>query len=331
MQEGKFCTVQGAVSQVGDLGAAIWSIAIAYHTFWLIFLLKKPHRLAVPLVMISGWSLLIILPIVGPTLIQDSKRGSFYGLTGAWCWVGTGYGAERLVYLYGWIFGALGSSFIIYTLIYLRFSNIIILGPDGKTKYNFRPNIHRQPFPRAKATHSHSTISEQPTPIDPIGYIVPSANTHLRGIARRIMWYPILYAVVVLPVSVCRMGVLAGWEPPFGLFVFAGICFGSSGITNTILFVTTRKNFIVQTAKGPAARIHVTTHQVTIRDDLSFNGREIELNSMKLDNSPSSPRNIKDPMDFYGGHSARNEDSGVGKILVIGDDSNIEHGYTLSR
>lgn len=38
-----------------------------------------------------------------------------------------------------------------------------------------------------------------------------------------------MYAVVVLPVSVCRMGVLAGWTPPFGLFLFAGICFAASG------------------------------------------------------------------------------------------------------
>lgn len=33
----------------------------------------------------------------------------------------------------------------------------------------------------------------------------------------------------MIPVSICRMGVLAGWEPPFGFLVFAGICFGSSG------------------------------------------------------------------------------------------------------
>ena len=41
MVEGRFCTVQGAVSEVGDLGAAIWSIAIGVHTFSYEFLLKS--------------------------------------------------------------------------------------------------------------------------------------------------------------------------------------------------------------------------------------------------------------------------------------------------
>jgi hypothetical protein len=33
MAEGRVCIAQGAVSEVGDLGAAIWSIAIGVHTF----------------------------------------------------------------------------------------------------------------------------------------------------------------------------------------------------------------------------------------------------------------------------------------------------------
>lgn len=36
MYDGRLCVIQGAVSQVGDLGAAIWSVAIAFHTFWLV-------------------------------------------------------------------------------------------------------------------------------------------------------------------------------------------------------------------------------------------------------------------------------------------------------
>jgi hypothetical protein len=36
MEQGKICVIQGIVSQVGDLGAAIWSTAISFHTFWLV-------------------------------------------------------------------------------------------------------------------------------------------------------------------------------------------------------------------------------------------------------------------------------------------------------
>ena len=131
MVQGKICAVQGIVSQIGDLGAAIWSTAIAFHTFWLVissqiiphilsfhaiivlpdpcltsnasrllFLVKQPHRFTVLLVLVGGWSILIFLPILGPTIIQQPSRGPFYGLSGAWCWIGNKYGAERVIYLY---------------------------------------------------------------------------------------------------------------------------------------------------------------------------------------------------------------------------------------
>lgn len=66
----------------------------------LLFLVKKPHRFMAPIVLGLGWTTLIVLPIAGPTLIQTPKRGSFYGLSGAWCWINAGYDIERLIYLY---------------------------------------------------------------------------------------------------------------------------------------------------------------------------------------------------------------------------------------
>ena len=62
--------------------------------------MKKPHPFTAPVVLLLGWTILIVLPILGPTVFQTPERGSFYGLSGAWCWVGTGYPAERLIYLY---------------------------------------------------------------------------------------------------------------------------------------------------------------------------------------------------------------------------------------
>jgi hypothetical protein len=67
-------------------------------------MVKKPHRLMAPVILGLGWTLLIVLPILGPTVIQTSKRGSFYSLSGAWCWIGTGYSTERLIYLYVGLF-----------------------------------------------------------------------------------------------------------------------------------------------------------------------------------------------------------------------------------
>ncbi|KAF8503204.1 hypothetical protein JB92DRAFT_810083 [Gautieria morchelliformis] len=290
MKEGRVCTIQGAVSEVGDLGAAIWSIAIGIHTFFLLFIVKKPHHLMAPIILGLGWTMLIVLPILGPTVIQTSHRGLFYSLSGAWCWIGTGYNAERLIYLYIWVFTAIGSSFIIYTLIYLRFSNFITVGENGNLTFSFRRRhnraISQTLYLSQEGTHTSQRASTKPPgrfgwakdvydgtattgTASASDQAVNSSpvSKDLRQVARRLMWYPILYTLVVSPVSVCRMGVIAGWQPPFGLLVLAGICFGGSGVSNVILFITTRHSFIKRVAKDGGTRILVTTHRGTVRDD----------------------------------------------------------------
>ncbi|GJJ06064.1 hypothetical protein Clacol_000252 [Clathrus columnatus] len=311
MRVSTVCTVQGAVSEVGDLGAAIWSLAISFHTFSLLFLVHKPNRLIAPIVLFLGWTMLVLLPILGPTVIQTKKKGSFYGLSGAWCWLSVPYGTERLLYLYIWVFTALGSSVIIYTLIYLRFANIITINDNGKFQFQWQPRatlqatniggtmLHstrrlsrRTSFgmpgcfdwgldTRDGTTSSTTGNSSDPTAMNTMA--VTPVSKHLKQVARRLMWYPILYAIVVLPVSICRMGVLAGWTPPFGLFLFAGICFAGSGVTNSILFIVTRHSFLKKVAQT-ATRIHVTTQRITVREDGT--GNDVELAPMQ---SPITP------------------------------------------
>ena len=140
-----------------------------------------------------------------------------------------------------------------------------------------------------------------------------------------------VYAVVVIPVAICRMGVLAGWQPPFGLLVFAGICFGSSGVysqfrvldsqinpsphfkglSNTVLFLTTRKSFITHANRVPTTDgIRITTQIITLRDHSTCNDGDIELSSMKPSGAQLvSPSSANGPVVFYSGHSREEFDS----------------------
>ncbi|KAF8509978.1 hypothetical protein JB92DRAFT_2943073 [Gautieria morchelliformis] len=357
MEQGKICMIQGVVSQIGDLGAAIWSMAIAFHTFWLLFLIKQPHRLTVPIVLVIGWSILIFLPILGPTIIETSTRGPFYGLSGAWCWIGNGYGAERVIYLYGWVFAALGSSFIIYTLVYLRFSGFIAFDDAGKMQLRTRrapresafsypilsptetsspssKSRESQGFPWHKVTRGKYAASDHHGHIrEPVSEsFLSSPNTQLKRVARRIMWYPLLYAVVVIPVSICRMGALGGWMPPFDLLVFAGICFASSGLSNVILFLTTRKSFITQTNKAPLAGVRVTTQQVTIRDHSTSIDRGIELSPSKFSRTHLvSPTTERSPVILYNGPSRHDFDGHKEKVLIIDHGHKVEDTDTSSN
>ncbi|KAG8744784.1 hypothetical protein FRC10_009432 [Ceratobasidium sp. 414] len=61
--------------------------------------MKKPPVWLTRVILVAGWTLILVLPILGPTVIQNvNKRGHFYGISGAWCWIGDGYQAERLVW-----------------------------------------------------------------------------------------------------------------------------------------------------------------------------------------------------------------------------------------
>jgi hypothetical protein len=129
--------------------------------------------------------------------------------------------------------------------------------------------------------------------------------------------------VVVTPVTICRIGSLAGWTPPFWLYMLSGICFASSGesaaafymhmllihqclgATDTILFLFTRHTFI-RNALGPqtkATLVHITKQQITIRDDehvISDKRKEefhIGLDTLTIDRTPVSENKDLSSMD----------------------------------
>ncbi|KAG8725799.1 hypothetical protein FRC11_001483, partial [Ceratobasidium sp. 423] len=217
------CTAQGSVSQVGDLGSAIWSLAIAYYTFSLLFLFKKPPVWVTWTIFVLGWSTIIILPIIGPYGIENVKtRGPFYAISGAWCWVGDGYQLERFLYVYMWIFLSLGTSLVLYGLVYLRFSGYLVV-ENGKLVWNKSSNgwsfgSFMMGTTSASTPTRQSAVARPPETTQANGI-----GKHLKMISKRLMLYPLVYSIVTIPVAVCRIGTLAGWKPPFGLYIFAGV------------------------------------------------------------------------------------------------------------
>ncbi|CAE6460133.1 unnamed protein product [Rhizoctonia solani] len=271
------CTAQGSVSQVGDLGSAIWSLAIAYYTFSLLFLFKKPPIWMTWTIFVLGWSTIIILPIIGPYGIENVKtRGHFYAISGAWCWVGDGYQLERFLYVYMWIFLSLGTSLVLYGLVYLRFSGRLVV-ENGKLVWNKSSSGWSfGSFMASMSTPTRQSTTPRPSETSQTNGI----GKHLKTISKRLMLYPLVYSIVTIPVAVCRIGTLAGWKPPFGLYIFAGITFSSSGITNVMLFIATRHSLLRKSVLIQP-RIRVTTHQVTVLEDA--NGiQAIHLNNLTM-------------------------------------------------
>jgi len=62
-----------------------------------------------------------------------------------------------------------------------------------------------------------------------------------RDSAIQMLWYPVIYTITVLPISVTRfIQFIDLRSPPFAATTFAGVIFGSSGIFNVLLFAFTR-------------------------------------------------------------------------------------------
>ncbi|KAG9078886.1 hypothetical protein FS749_009058 [Ceratobasidium sp. UAMH 11750] len=274
IQHSATCTVQAAVSQFGDLGGALWSLAIAYHTFSLLFLLSKPSIWATCSLLGVGWTLITVLPILGPTVIENvAKRGHFYGISGAWCWIGDDYQAERFIYVYMWIFLSLLSSLVLYSLVYLRFSGFLFY-EQGKLVW--------KPTSRANSRNTMTfNVSGESNGTNGTRLVgngeFNGVGKHLKKVARRLMFYPLVYSLVTVPVAVCRLMAISGWKVPFPLYAFAGTTFASSGLTNVILFIITRHSFIQQVA-SIQTRIHVT-QQVTVLED-TRGGQSIYMHNM---------------------------------------------------
>lgn len=269
---GTVCTAQGAVSQFGDLGSALWSLAISAYTFSLLFLVQKPPIWLTWTIFVLGWVLITVLPIVGPFGIQRLEtKGEFYGVSGAWCWIGHGYQLERFLYVYMWIFMSLFVSLVLYGLVYLRFSGRLVL-KDGRFYWSARPagwssglfssgTGEPTAMSRPYSTFHSNAVSQRLTESEKNGI-----GKHLKSISKRLMLYPLVYSVVTLPVAACRIGAVSGWKPPLPMYIFAGISFTSSGLTNVILFIFTR-HALLRKVVAVRPQIHVTTHQVTVLED----------------------------------------------------------------
>ncbi|KAJ1304601.1 hypothetical protein OPQ81_005743 [Rhizoctonia solani] len=215
---GRFCTAQAAIKQFSNVGAALWSIVIALHTFRLLFFNAHTSNALCLATLVIVWGSIIVIVVVGPTVIQITSKGDYFGITGYWCWITKDYAVERLCLEYLFMFLSAGVSVIVYTMVFFRLrGNLVAEG--YKIKF-FSVNSSRAWNLEA-------------------GRAVMESNT--MSVAWQLMWYPVSYTFTILPISAARWAEFSGATVPFGAKVFASTVFMLSGFINTLLFVATRR------------------------------------------------------------------------------------------
>jgi len=121
------------------------------------------------------------------------------------------------------MFASAGFSFILYLLVFFKLRGNITL--DGyKVQFQKRPKVK---FGRTAAGTYIMTDDRR-------------VESHLTTVAKQMLWYPIAYTVLVLPIAAARFPTFTGASVPFGVTIFAASVFMLTGFVNAVLFCLTR-------------------------------------------------------------------------------------------
>jgi len=165
--------------------------------------------------LVGAWSLIALLVLAGPATVKESKNGSFYGISGHWCWISDGYPVARIMADYFWMFLSAGICFIIYGLILLKLRGNIT---TEDKRLRFRLKVKKSEL------------------ISPDG-----ADSQMKTIAKQMLLYPIAYTIMFLPIACCRFVEWSGHNVSWGATIFSDAVFLLAGLVNVILFITTRR------------------------------------------------------------------------------------------
>ncbi|KAF7291874.1 hypothetical protein MIND_01212700 [Mycena indigotica] len=215
-----FCTVQGAITQAGNVSGAIWSFTIASHVFNLLFLRFESTRLMSFALVGFGWCFTAVVVLLGPATIETKERGPYFATSGEWCWITQNYRLEQLLlqHLFEGLSVLLSLIFYALTLIRVR-GNLI--------KVNNRWTLRFL----SKEDSWKLDLNRDYTDITSIGLV------------KHMIWYPVAYAILILPSAITRISAFSGTRPPFGVTVFVEFVFDLSGLVDVVLFVTLNQIF----------------------------------------------------------------------------------------
>ncbi|KAG8958978.1 hypothetical protein FRC03_008564 [Tulasnella sp. 419] len=238
VRQGSHCSAQAIFFQIGNVGSALWSLTIAAHTFVLLFLQIRISNAVATIIMGAVWALIGLLVIIGPLAIEKEAKGPFHGISGSWCWITDAYPGARIGLEYFWMFFSAFGSFVLYILVFLRLRGNIV-GKGMKIRFCFSDR------PESWASFKSRD----------------SVESTVTSVAKQMLWYPVAYTFVLLPIAICRWTEFSGRRVPYAVNVVTGCLFALSGFVNVILFTSTRRVI----PKRPS----LPTHSKSSRDILS--------------------------------------------------------------
>ncbi|KAI9444252.1 hypothetical protein H4582DRAFT_1807503 [Lactarius indigo] len=216
---GKLCGVQGGIKQAGNVGTAVWSFALALHAFRLLFLRTRVARRIKWLALAVGWFFIIIIVSIGPLALQRKDKGPYFGPSGFWCWITHQYPIEQtlLEYVIEWTSAFV--SFALYVIVLLRVRGNLIRDNEGHWSLRWIPRSKSWQLAFARDYLDSCTVK----------------------MVAIIVWYPVTYTILIVPISIARFASYAGARVPSSFMFTADMIFALGGFVNLLLFLGTRR------------------------------------------------------------------------------------------
>jgi len=218
VEPGTLCSFQGGVKQAGNVGTAVWSFTLSVYVFRILFLRTRSSAVWRYFTLCVGWLTIVFVVTIGPLSIQTEVTGPYFGPTGYWCWITSAYPKEQMFLEYFFEFMSSGLSFVLYVFILLRVRGNLVQGSDG-WHLRFVPRSERWTLAISRDWHDSSTMR----------------------VAARLVWYPVFYGILLVPVAISRFIQFGGAEIPFWATIFTDTLFNLQGLVNVILLITTQR------------------------------------------------------------------------------------------
>ncbi|KDQ07827.1 hypothetical protein BOTBODRAFT_149018 [Botryobasidium botryosum FD-172 SS1] len=239
---GTHCVVQGLMCQFGQTAVAMSTLAITIHTFFVIlFRWKPPTSKRIPLCVVGViWAYNILFAAIGYGT-HTGKGGTqvFYVPSPYGCWLYPSAGL-RLLSQYFWLNLALFSTTVLYIPLFfaIRGDTYLIVGYT-KRWYRYRIILSK---PESGFSPTPAVNWEED----------PGVAADIQSAAKKMLWYPVAYAITALPADVIRWAVLQKIDPavpvkdiPFTAIAVFWSMFNISGVVNVILFTLTRPRILL--------------------------------------------------------------------------------------
>jgi len=216
---GTLCSVQGGLKQAGNVGTAVWSFALALHAFRLLFLRTRVARLIRWLTFALGWFFIVFIVYIGPLALQTKDRGPYFGPSGFWCWITHHYPVEQTLMEYVIEWTSAFVSFVLYVAVLLRVRGNLIKDSEGH--WFLRWVSYRDSWQ--------------------LGFARDYLDSCTIKMVVIIVWFPVTYTILIVPISIARFASYAGASIPNGFMFTADMIFALGGFVNMLLFLGTRR------------------------------------------------------------------------------------------